>query len=126
VGLLFMFQIILEELRTPHPKPLGLITVLVWLAAWCCHLAMSIAWVKKKRLGRVWAGVGTLMGIASFLVWPVLNASNPALALMAEAATAATFSLVKTQLLLVSSSVLLAIWLVRFHWSTPSCSDRSA
>lgn len=127
LGLLFMFQLISEELRKPYSKPLDLIVLLVWLLAWCCHLAMSIAWVNRKRLGRVFAGVGTLMGVASFLVWPVLNANSPTPAFMAEAATAATFSLMKAQLLLISPSLLLAIFLVRFHWSTSSsCVDRTA
>ena len=116
LGLLIMLMLIFESIRKPYPKLMDFIIPIVWLTAWACHLVMSIAWIKGKRLGPVWVIGGTLAGISSFIVWHALSMSMPMPAFMAEAAALATMKLMKTQLILVSPCFLLALWLIRFHW----------
>lgn len=116
LGLLVMLQLIIEGIRQSHLKLLDLLVIIVWLTAWGSHLMMSVAWVKGKRLGRLWATSGTFFGVASFLVWPAYSVSMPTPDFMAEASTWATLKLVILQLLLVFPCFVLAMWLVRFHW----------
>lgn len=40
---------------------------LVWLFAWVCHLRMSWAWIRNRRVSRFWPRWGTVTGLASLL-----------------------------------------------------------
>ena len=111
-GLLWMVVLIVEELR--KPKVTNVIT-LVWLTAWIVHAVMSVAWVRGIRLSRIWPKVGLTAGIGSFLVWPVLALKGPSV-LGPQIAAASAGMLMAVQAVLVAPCLLLAIWLVRFHW----------
>lgn len=124
VGLLVMLQLIIEGIRQPHKTLLDWQVMIFWLTAWGCHLVMSVAWVKDKRLGRLWAAGGTLVGIASFLVWPAYQVSKPVPYFLVESNWAAV-TLMTAQLILVFPSFLLAIWIIRFHWRAPVSLDDS-
>lgn len=115
LGLLIMFQLIIESIRTPRPAFIDWGPTIVWLAALACHLLMSIAWIIGKRLGRLWVTSGILAGIASFMVWPIIAVAIQVPEFMPVTAT--VFTLMAYQLLLFSPCFLLAVWLVRFHWS---------
>lgn len=112
LGLLWMVVLLVEELR--RPKVTNVI-VLVWLAAWFVHVVMSVAWVRGNRLSRIWPKVGLAAGIGSFLVWPALAIKVPLLLGPAIAAASAGM-LMAVQVVLVAPCLVLAIWLVRFHW----------
>jgi hypothetical protein len=112
LGLLWMVVLIIEELRRPKVTTA---IVLVWLAAWFVHIVMSVAWVQGKRLSRIWPKVGLIAGIGSFLVWPIL-ASKGQSPLGPAIAAASAGQLMAVQAVLVAPCLVLAIWLVRFHW----------
>lgn len=96
-------------------EPLGVakLTPLIWLFAWIAHAKMSIAWVRNRAVPRRWPLWGTAAGVLS-LASPLLLVVNdpPASAHRLEAALIS--SAVVAAFLL--PCILLAIYLVRFHW----------
>ncbi len=96
-------------------EPLGVakLAPLIWLFAWIAHANMSIAWVRNRAVPRRWPLWGTAAGVLS-LASPLLLVVNdpPVSAHRLEAAL--TSSAVVAAFLL--PCILLAIYLVRFHW----------
>lgn len=112
LGFLFMFQIIIEELRNPNKSSL---IILFWLSAWVIHLTMTIAWVKNRKLKPIFPISGTILGLISIL-WPLLySLIDPILGYDIAIQTGFQFLLVQATLVL--PCILLAIWLVKFHVS---------
>jgi hypothetical protein len=115
MGLLFMYSIIAGELRKAEaPNAL----ILLYLSAWALLVVMSAAWVFGVRLARIWPLLGTLSGVGSFLAVPLLgsHAGRSAPAIETLSFLLASLSLIGFQLFLVAPSVLLAMWLVWYHW----------
>ena len=115
VGILFMLIAATESAR--HDR-YGWLVVLVWSLAWGAHLVMAGAWVIDRRLHRFWPSLGVFLGVFSF--------AAPAVAALAATSAkgggplliggSAVLAAVEGMLLL--PSVLLAVKLVEFHWST--------
>lgn len=122
-GLLMMVGLIAESLQ--EPRGINAISM-VWLAAWFMHAVMSIAWIRDIRLSRVWPVAGLVTGIGSFLVWPLVAVKQSSLSGMDGVAVSATGTLMAVQVVLVAPSLLLAIWLVRFHWNKTASNVQSA
>ena len=81
----------------------------IWIGAWIIHVIMSVCWVQNVRLPRFWPALGALFGSASFLLWAFVSPESPR---MEEAAIIA----MGVQVIVVFPSVVLALWLMRFHW----------
>jgi hypothetical protein len=86
---------------------------LVWVFAWTAHVRMSLAWARDLPVKRFWPVWGTVAGVVS-LISPVIWI---ALAGMTEFMRHIEAALITTGLvsLYLSPSILLAIYLVRFH-----------
>lgn len=110
IGIMLMLVAIAGELSG---KGSSKSLVLIWLAAWLVHAVMSAAWVSNVRLSRLWPVSGVILGTASCLYWYVVDL----ISLGPESPLpSATGYLTVMQLLYVSPCILLALWLVRFHW----------
>jgi hypothetical protein len=96
-------------------EPLGIakLTPLIWLFAWIAHAKMSIAWVRNRPVPRRWPVWGTAAGILS-LASPLLAVVNEHPASTHHLEAALISSAVVAVFLL--PCILLAIYLVRFHW----------
>lgn len=114
VGILLMYQLIVEELRSSKGPNL---LVFVWIAAWLIHVVMTVAWIRDRKLSRVWPVVGTVAGVSSFLVWALLAVKDAVVLGVDDTAvnTASAGTLTAIQAALVAPCILLAVWLVRFH-----------
>lgn len=115
VGILMMCQLIKEELGDPKPSD---VFIFVWLIAWFVHAVMTVAWVRDRKLPRLWPVSGTLAGLGSFMLWPLLAVESGSFALDAAVTVQTVGTLVTIQFVLVSPCILLAVWLVRFHIKT--------
>jgi hypothetical protein len=71
----------------------------MWVVAWSVLIIMSVQWVRNVQLTRIWPAVGTICGVGSFLVLVILPIA------------------IFIQILFVLPSVLLAFFLVKFHWA---------
>lgn len=87
----------------------------VWLGAWVCHGKMSVAWIRDRRLSRRWPAWGTAAGVFS-LFSPLLVLFGPPPPSYLHTLGSALFTSGMTALFL-SPCILLAVWLVRYHWS---------
>ncbi|NRT57205.1 hypothetical protein [Sphaerotilus uruguayifluvii] len=97
------------ERRQPLAMGVGVLVLL----AWVCHLSMSLSWVLDRRMGRGVPGVGTLAALGSALSWPWVfpwDARSDAGELLAASGLGIVLAL---------PSVLLALWLLRFHVRRP-------
>ncbi len=117
VGILMMYQLIVEELRSSKGPNL---LVFVWIAAWLIHVVMTVAWIRDRKLPRVWPVVGTVAGVSSFLVWALLAVKDAVVFGVDDTAVnaASAGTLTAIQAALVAPCILLAVWLVRFHCKT--------
>lgn len=120
VGILLMYQLIVEELRSSKGPNL---LVFVWIAAWLIHVIMTVAWIRDRKLPRVWPVVGTIAGVSSFLVWALLAVKDAVVFGVDDTAVnavnaASAGTLTAIQAALVAPCILLAVWLVRFHCKT--------
>lgn len=115
VGLFLMIVLVTEFLGQHKKTFLDCLMAIVWTTAWVCHIVMSAAWIKNKRLGAAWPIAGTLAGVMSFLVWfwigektlgPLSETMNP---------MRVSLGLIKKQFLMVLPCFVLALWLVYFH-----------
>jgi hypothetical protein len=86
---------------------------LVWLFAWVAHVRMSIAWIRNRSVPRRWPIWGTAAGLFS-LASPLLLllGGSPASTLDHLQGALITVGLVSV---FFFPSILLAIYLVRFH-----------
>lgn len=114
VGILLMYQLIVEELRSSKGPNL---LVFVWIAAWLIHVVMTVAWIRDRKLPRVWPVVGTIAGVSSFLAWALLAVKDAVVFGVDDTAVnaASAGTLTAIQAALVAPCILLAVWLVRFH-----------
>lgn len=120
-GLFLMFQLISEELR--HPKETS-IFVFVFLIAWLAHAAMTIAWIDRIKLRRIWPIVGTIAGVAG-LLGPLLIPIHSDL-FDAEIFAQGIVQLLKLELMLFGPAILFAINLVYFHTRSKESTSISA
>ncbi|MEW6023942.1 MAG: hypothetical protein AB1807_17580 [Pseudomonadota bacterium] len=91
-----------------------------WIAAWAIHLVMSVHWVRDVKLSRRWPLLGAIFGSASFFLWAF---AGPVLPNMKSA----VLTVMTVQFVLVAPCVLLACWLLRFHWTRhPLVGDSSS
>jgi len=86
---------------------------LVWVFAWTAHVRMSVAWTRDLPVKRFWPVWGTVAGIVSLFspeLWIALGG-------ITEFMRHIEAALVTTGLvaLYLSPSILLAVYLVRFH-----------
>lgn len=105
VGLLAMSQLIREERNA-----IGY----VWIAAWLIHMVMSIFWIRDLRLPRIWPGLGVAFGASSFLAWYLFGKGSS----LGDEYQSTVATVVLMQALLVLPCLVLALWLVRFHWNS--------
>lgn len=120
VGLIILFVLFLEGIRKAHPSPMEHAVMAMWIGAWVVHLIMCVAWVRGKRLGKMFSLMAGGLGGASVLIWPAqayfmqkdIFASVPGLSI------SVAFSLLKTQIIYVFPCILLALWLLRYHWKS--------
>ncbi|MDO4795132.1 MAG: hypothetical protein Q4A28_04215 [Brachymonas sp.] len=115
VGLFFTIMFLTEFVSHHNKTFLDCLMAIVWTTAWVCHIVMSAAWIKNKRLGAAWPIAGTLAGVGSFLVWFAIaeKTMGPIREIMDP--TAISLAMMKKQLLMVLPCFLLALWLVHFH-----------
>lgn len=111
IGILLMCQLIGEELRQPRGPS---VLIFVWLIAWLSHTVMTAAWIRDRKLPRVWPVVGSVAGVCSFLVWAFLAAKH-ATVFGADVVVASVVMMTTIQAVLVAPCILLAVWLVRYH-----------
>lgn len=126
VGLFVMMMGLAEFVRQNNKTVLDWLTATIWITAWVCHIVMSAAWIKNKRLGPSWPIAGSLAGISSFLVWfwiaeksvgPISEVMSPVMISLA---------MMQKQFLMVLPCFLLALWLVYFHafQKNPQAADK--
>lgn len=109
-GLLIMFKLIIEELSSPKKTS---IFVFVWLTAWLAHAAMTIAWIDRVKLRRIWPIIGTITGVAG-LLGPLLIPIHSNL-FDAEIFAQGVVQLLKLEMMLFGPAIFFAINLVYFH-----------
>lgn len=117
-GLFVMLGMLFEGLRKAHPSPMEHLITATWVVAWVVHLAMSVAWIRGKRLGKRFSVFAGGLGVVSVLIWPArglfltgdLFGSVPGLTM------SVVLNLLVMQLVFVLPCVLLAFWLLRYHW----------
>jgi len=110
IGIMFMLVMIASALSgNGGSRSL----VFIWLGAWFVHAVMSAAWVSNVRLSRLWPAAGLILGTASCHHWYIVDLTSLG---PQSPLPSATGYLTSTQLLSVSPCILLALWLVRFHW----------
>lgn len=111
LGLICMRSLIAEEYGSPKGASFG---VYIWGGAWIMHLVMSVTWIADIRLHRAWPLLGTVLGVASFLIWPFhamrLDAPPQSVLLIAV-------QFVGFQLVLVAPCLVLASWLLKYHYA---------
>lgn len=110
IGIMLMLVVIASALSG---KEGSRSMVFIWLAAWFVHAVMSAAWISNFRLSRLWPVSGLILGTASCLYWYIVDLTSPG---PESPLPSATGYLTAMQLLYVSPCILLALWLVRFHW----------
>ncbi|WP_374356401.1 hypothetical protein [Chitinimonas sp.] len=97
-GLLFSMMAIAEVFR-------GNIIYAVLLYAWLCHVVMSLGWVVNIRVARFWPISGTIAGVASFLLIPLVGGQSSQFG----------FDAVIMEVLTVAPCLFLGFHLVSFH-----------
>lgn len=90
-------------------QPLAMAGGALVLLAWICHLMMSLNWVLDRRMGRGVPVAGTLAALGSALLWPWVFPWDP------RSGAGELLSASGLGLVLALPSVLLALWLLRFH-----------
>jgi hypothetical protein len=100
-GILLMLQIIRGDVIS--------LPSFIWIGAWAIHVIMCVSWVRNVRLPRLWPALGVVFGSASFLPWALVGPE-----LFPGQGTATIF--MRVQLIVVMPCVLLALWLIKFHW----------
>ena len=94
-------------------QPLAMACGALVLLAWICHLVMSLNWVLDRRMGRGVPVAGTLAALGSALLWPWVFPWDP------RSGAGELLSASGLGLVLALPSVLLALWLLRFHGRSP-------
>ena len=86
---------------------------LIWLFAWTAHVRMSVAWARDLPVKRFWPVWGTVAGVVS-LVTPVFSVAVNG---MTEFVRHFEAALITTGVVSAyfSPSIVLAVYLVRFH-----------
>ena len=117
-GMLVMLKIAAEELVKPDSSTGGLITAILWMIAWALHAVMSVAWIRGVRLGTALATSGAAFGIGGLLLFPLYGALYlaPMRQAFNQTSYAAEMQVFLVQLVTILPCVLLAFWLVIFHW----------
>lgn len=115
IGILLMLTMIGPELGSKNER--NWFVLFVWPSAWVAHLVMCVAWINDRRLHWAWPVGGTVLGLGSFLVWPL---SSMKLGSMFQgigntSVLDVSAPLMLAQLVLVAPCVLLGLWLVRYH-----------
>jgi ABC-type Co2+ transport system permease subunit len=92
---------------------LAKVVPLVWVFAWVAHVRMSVAWVRNRSVSRRWPKWGTAAGLFS-LASPLL--------LLLGGETPSTLDHLQGAFIMIGfasvfflPSILLAVYLVRFH-----------
>lgn len=91
---------------------LALLVLLAWVLAIAAFSVLSVAWLFNRRVGRTVAMACCAVGMSAMVVFPIFWPRDFVGALAVE-------------LFLTSPSVLLAIYLVRYHSGGGGCKPRS-
>ena len=115
LGFLVMLIGLGGALNTP-----GLVKLLplLWLFAWGCHGAMSLAWVRDRILPPPWPIWGRAAGVASLLSPLLFMATSNEVSPWDALGSALTMTALMSLLFL--PAIVLAIHLVRFHTDAAS------
>lgn len=105
--------------------PWGIVKLIpfIWLFAWVAHAKMSIAWVKDQPLSRRWPLWGTVAGVVSLLS-PLVGAVGETSELVGHRIEAGLIAGALVGMFLLPC-ILLAIYLVRFHWHADAAHDNT-
>jgi len=122
LGIFFTLLLFLEGLKRPT---LSTLFPIVWIAAWSCHLIMSVEWISNRRTPRLIPIAGVILGTISLLIMPVKFALSPPPFPMPAFAPqhmwlTGALRLLGSEMLMVLPSLLLAVFLVRFNLKSES------
>ena len=122
VGILSSFFISVEGLK--NASATDLIAAIFVVYAWVAHAVMSFAWVCDCKVSRAWVVSGTLVGSVCVLYLPVgILITSPIVKSFnvdlfgVVAGLPDLLWLLLFPVVMVLPCLLLAIYLVRFHWS---------
>jgi len=91
------------------------VVLFLWVAAFMAHYRMSMAWVDGKRLGKTFSFASMASGLLGFLAVPIAATLFNGESFAHGAATIVPF-----EFLLMSPATALALYLNRYHASTPA------
>lgn len=117
-GLIILFLLLTEGMRKAHPSPMEHAVMAMWIGAWVAHLIMSVAWIRGKRLGKPFSLIAGCLGVASVLIGPAraLYMTRGIFDSVPGLSMSVALNLLKTQIIYVFPCILLALWLLRYHW----------
>jgi len=96
------------------------VVLFLWLAAFVAHYRMSMAWVDGRRLGKTFSFASVAFGLLGFLAVPIAATLFNGESFVRGAAVIVPF-----ELLLMSPATVLAVYLNRYHASTPDYVSQS-